>query len=491
MKLLILFCLFFSFSSFSELRLSEKEEKELKEATVLIQSSNIPYVIDPLRADGTGFLISSNEIATVAHNFFSLTRFGSITVTFNPGEKNEMKIKASLKQEDTIADIAILELEKKVDIRPLTLEKVENVNWKEYPEIAIPRYPEYKSSYGKVIDDFRYPTFLDPEAYDWELYNIEGVGPIENFILDFLFPETWVYYNLLSTVSVESGTSGAPLYHVKTKKVIGIVVSKLSNNPEVHLIAQDFSNVAIVTGAVYSNHMINFRKNGDANIDRDLLEKGLPVAITAKAGEHFLNKNYEESFPAFKKAAELGDVRAKAGLMLSYEYGFGVPKNEAEALKLQNEILKDTLLQSSPGEIQSLSGFYEARGDIEKSLVLFEKMEMFAEHKLWIAIFHEAGLELEKDLERARELYEKAIVAMGGLEVLKEYRRLLSSENFPSTFLEAYAFLYFYLDNKPQQFFEDAQSLIIEDFEFHTKEDFKNLERYIDLDAFQSAKEPF
>ena len=431
MRLSLLFLtLFFSLPSFSE-ELSEEDIEELKSSVVVIEAyyKELPYE----RTLGSGVLIFPTEVATAYHVVEDTPDL--IVVTFNQGEENEKSVEAFLDKEQDYIDVAILKLESKVDIPYLELGSVRDFNLEAKTPLIALRYSE--------------------EQIEISPGHISHVENIKDLIYE---------YN--TTIEASNGWSGAPVIS-PDRKVLGILnsIDKKDGTANASLI--DY--VQILRG-----------EETIEDIEQVLVDKEVPQAWTNRGELALFNSSYKEAFFYIQKASNLGDILAKAYLMIFYEYG--MPELYS-SFSVTDESWQEFL--SSPGELihrdkkrahQLREEVLEGANEVELLKVLLFLTLALKSHthvssfskrigeiitgdlrssKIIDAIFYENGLEVEVDVTQAKKLYR---------EFLEEFFELENQDvPWPQNFAEFRAFV------------EDSDLIINKD------ESYENLKYFLDF----------
>ncbi|WP_163556316.1 tetratricopeptide repeat protein [Helicobacter suis] len=125
----------------------------------------------------------------------------------------------------------------------------------------------------------------------------------------------------------------------------------------------------------------------------------------------YQNKNYQKALKRFKKAADAGSAKAYYFLGLMYENGWGVAKDDQQALEYYKEAVKG----HENVEAYSRLGFMYANGkgvtkDYKKALEYLKKAASMGDAEAYAGLgeMYKRGEGVRKNLQKARAYYKKA-----------------------------------------------------------------------------------
>jgi S1-C subfamily serine protease len=189
-----------------EIKPEGPEIDRLRQSIVLIESRNCD---DPTQGGtGTGFVVkvdgNTRYIATNAHVIRNSVDCEGLSVIDHTGDRHRAEMVGISQTEGLSNDLAVI--------------KVENIEEGRLVPLELLNSEEYKTGHdGEQIITIGYPVVGLASTYDKA--SVSGPGLISQF-------DTTQGYFITSSLSINAGNSGGPVFIGKNYKVLGIVVAK-------------------------------------------------------------------------------------------------------------------------------------------------------------------------------------------------------------------------------------------------------------------------
>lgn len=193
-------------------------------------------------------------------------------------------------------------------------------------------------------------------------------------------------------------------------------VSKRKSGKTLSLILFILLGLAVIGGAGYYFSVKTQNPTFDEigkymNFSHDQLTKlannGDCEAMRQIGRNAFNSQDYTTAFKWWLKAADKGYAVAQYSVGMCYEYGYGVSKNDEEAVKWFRKAAEQGYAPS-----QNVMGYYyyKEEKDLNKAFEWFEKAakQGDAEAQLKVGCFYQMGWSVDKDMKEALNWYMKS-----------------------------------------------------------------------------------
>jgi serine protease Do len=187
-----------------------KEIDQLRMSITLVESRNCD---DPTKGStGTGFVVmaegNTRYIATNAHVVQNSANCDGLSIFDSSGDRHRAELAGISISKGLSNDLAVI--------------KVENIDTDKLPPLELLNSENYKNGHdGEQIITVGYPVPGLASTYDKA--SVSGPGLISQF------DDTKGYF-IASSLSLNKGNSGGPVFLVKGYKVLGIAVAKVNKD---------------------------------------------------------------------------------------------------------------------------------------------------------------------------------------------------------------------------------------------------------------------
>lgn len=472
-QLLLALFIFFSASILADEEISDKDIKRLRGALVSVHENG--------REGGTGAFISPKLILTANHVI------NSIISDSDPESLKNLKLKHDKKNLkgiqvvraiiDSWTDIALLELNKEVklpfyfsvgSVRDIELDPKTSI----IELMHLSKSPGVSSSYKQIFNMVRESNeIVSPRK-----------TPI-SFSLD-------NSYKLDTTIDLRPGESGSPLVYSKTGKILAI-------NVEAMIDVKIGSSSSWASISDYALALIEEAKKLELDspkiiridisqsVEEKLIKDKYPHALAEKGIRHYLEKEFNEAYPLLLKGAEAGNIRAKAYLMLYYQFQAEESKRDfAKIEKLKKEALEKldhSTLREVGSRLIENKAYSEAFLFYKKS---GESGDSVSQHhsRVFAIATKEKYLQKNQYVKETAKLISDIFKISIESEDIKEIIRQ-EGVNFPGTLSELHALIKYFpeiVTYKGKKMFKMIE-LVLEHFELYTDKDFKEARDKITL----------
>ena len=389
----------------------QEQLKKIEEALVSVKirtsGSNIAEEKMGIRVNNQGIIIFD---ALEQKSF-------SVKVNVNPGTENEKTHKARFIHAYSDLGLTLLQFKKEVPGSFIDMASATDINFKG-EKTPVNAYFSLETTNSQVSR--KNITFHGSEAFEasqGEVLKLHLSTNGRHWLL-----ETSVPY-------VVRGAASFGLYLTNEGKLLGLYKNERGLKRQ-------------TTGAILIDHFEQRLRTGEFNIDKTLMEKKIPPALTLAGEERLRYHNDKGGFELLKEAADLGDVRASA-ILMDYAY-------KGVEVEMSFENLKKDVL--SKGQVPILlevgKRFYKS-GDITQATEFFTRASKIGQMSpgrpgmqagMLMGIFHEKGLAgYQMNPQKAAEYYSQVIKGFIQPKLIEEFMRL-EGENFKESFLNMYTF---------------------------------------------------